>query len=141
MQDDRDSTDSQETVVTQSWLYSEHPHQVEDEEEDQEPYEWDSFQEEPSYLDQSVSSPQIAVQLERDTRRQSSTSDNLLEVPPSQVVQPFIFSRELAEPYATWPPRNPSSEPEFFAEDLLPAGLLDTVNEFEEEKTCFSILI
>ena len=73
MQDDRDSTDSQETVVTQSWLYSEHPHQVEDEEEDQEPYEWDSFQEEPSFLDQSVSSPQLAAdKLERDTRRQSS---------------------------------------------------------------------
>lgn len=137
MQDDEDSTDSQETTVTQSWLHSDKTPLVENEEADQEQYEWDDFQEEPSYLEISVSSAQESLEADTHTRRQSSTTDNLLEASPRQVVQPFVFSTNPAEPYSAWPPRNPSSEPDFFAESLLPTDLLDAVNESEEFEEVF----
>ena len=53
------------------------------------------------------------------------------------IVQPFVFSTDPAAPYATWPPRNPSSEPDFHALNLLPAGLLDEVTETEEYEEVF----
>ena len=104
---ERDSPDSQNT--TESWLDSvEPPAEVEEEVTDQENYEWDNYIEDPSYLDPNLSSP-LEV-LEQDTRRQSSTNNQLLEASPRHVVQPFVFSTDPAAPYATWPPRKPSSE-------------------------------
>ena len=139
MQDDGNSSDRPETPV--SWLESDKPPQAEAEVNDQENYEWDNYFEDPSYLDLNLSSPLEAQEQEKDTRRQSSTDNQLLEASPRHVVQPFIFARDSAEPYATWPPRNPSSEPEFFAENLLPAGLLDAVNESEEDEVFFDLNI
>ena len=134
MQDERDSSDSQNTP--KSWLDSvEPPAEVEEEVTDQENYEWDNYSEDPSYLDPNLSSP-LEV-LEQDTRRQSSTNNQLLEASPRHVVQPFVFSTDPAAPYATWPPRNPSSEPDFHALNLLPAGLLDEVTETEEYEEVF----
>ena len=54
-------------------------------------------------------------------------------MPP--VIKPFIFSyQDQDNHYAVWPPRNLSSESDLAPEEsLLPRGLLDCINEEEEE--------
>ena len=98
---------------------------------------WDNFQEDPSYLEVSVNSAQESEEAERHSRRQSSTRDNLLDGPPRQLIRPFVFDTNPDHSYSVWPPRKPSSEPEFFAEHLLPRDLLDAVNESEESEEVF----
>ena len=101
--------------------------------------EWlDNFQEEPSYLEKSVNSAQKSEEAERHSRRQSSTRDNLLDSHPrQQLIRPFVFDTNPDHTYSVWPPRKPSSEPDIFAEHLLPRGLLDAVNESEESEEVF----
>ena len=98
---------------------------------------WDNFQEDPSYLEVSVNSAQESEEAERHSRRQSSTRDNLLDGPPRQLIRPFVFDTNPDHSYSVWPPRKPSSEPEFFAEHLLPRDLLDAVNKSEEPEEVF----
>ena len=98
---------------------------------------WDNFQEEPSYLEKSVNSAQDSEEAQRHNRRQSSTRDNLLDSPPRQLIRPFVFDTNPDRPYSVWPPRRPSSEPELFAEHLLPRDLLEAVNESEEPGEVF----
>ena len=121
MQRAEDSSDSSDTVVEE----------VENNEW------WDNFQEDPSYLEVSVNSAQESQEAERHKRRQSSTRDNLLDNPPHQLIRPFVFDTNPDRPYSVWPPRRPSSEPEFFAEHLLPSDLLAAVNESEEPEEVF----
>ena len=103
----------------------------------QENYDWDNYAEDPSYLDPNLSSPIETQEEEQDTRRQSSTNNQLLEASPRHVVRPFVFSTNPAAPYSTWPPRNPSSEPDFSVEDLLPANLLRELTVSEEDEEVF----
>ena len=100
---------------------------------------WDNFQEDPSYLEVSVNSAQESQGAEKHIRRQFSTRDNLLDNSPYQLIRPFVFDPNTDRPYSVWPPRRPSSEPEFFPEHLLPRDLLDAVNESEEPEDLFSI--
>ena len=93
---------------------------------------WDNFQEDPSYLEVSVNSAQESQEAERHKRRQSSTRDNLLDNSPHQLVRPFVFDTNPDRPYSVWPPRRPSSEPEFSAEHLLPSDLLAAVTETKD---------
>ena len=58
---------------------------------------WDNFQEDPSFLEVSVNSAQESERVERHTRRQSSTRDNLLENSPRQLIRPFVFVPRFLE--------------------------------------------
>ena len=127
--------ESQENTEPFSWLGGEELDAQEVNTEDSDNYEWDNYRENPSFVERDLEED-LSVEQEDSTvpptgKRASSTDYQFLEnrVPPVQ----FIFTHNQENAYSVWPPRNPSSEPEFLPEEnLLPAGLLDGIEEIEE---------
>ena len=105
--------------------------------EDLKDYDWDNYRENPSFIDIDPEEEDLVVEQDltvpRSGIRASSTDNNFLEDPVPPVIKPFIFSLEDNQ-YAVWPPRNPSSESDFAPEEnLLPRGLLGSIEEVEED--------
>ena len=105
--------------------------------EDSKEYDWDNYRENPSFIEIDPAEEDLVVEQDltvpRSGIRASSTDNNFLEDPVPPVIKPFIFSLEDNQ-YAVWPPRNPSSESDFAPEEnLLPRGLLESIEELEED--------
>ena len=105
--------------------------------EDSKDYDWDNYRENPSFIEIDPEEEDLVVEQDltvpRSGIRASSTDNNFLEDPVPPVLKPFIFSLEDNQ-YAVWPPRNPSSESDFAPEEnLLPRGLLESIEEVEED--------
>ena len=150
-QESEDSSDSQESLnIGFSFLKD---NQIAEfaaaEESSQErSFDWDHFQENPSFLDPKTDSSHPEENLELNSqvgahstpRRQSSTDNHFLEQEEVRTVGHFVFCEDHSQPLSTWPPRNPSSEPDIFLEsNFLPAGLLDTVEETSLEDEVFDV--
>ena len=102
--------------------------------EDSDNYVWDNYREDPSFVERDPEDEDLIVEQEATVpqtgRRASSTDYQFLEDPVPPVIEQFIFSYQDA----VWPPRNLSSESEIAPEEsLLPRGLLNCINEEEEE--------
>ena len=107
--------------------------------EDSDNYAWDNYREDPSFVEKDPEEEDLTLEREvtvpRTGRRASSTDHQFLEDPVPPVIKPFIFSyQDQDNQYAVWPPRNLSSESDLAPEEsLLPTGLLDCIEEVEEE--------
>ena len=102
--------------------------------EDSDNYVWDNYREDPSFVETDPEKEDLIVEQEATVpqtgTRASSTDYQFLEDPVPPVTEQFIFSYQDA----FWPPRNLSSESDLAPEEsLLPRGLLNCINEEEEE--------
>ena len=102
--------------------------------EDSDNYVWDNYREDPSFVERDPEDEDLIVEqkatVPQTGKRASSTDYQFLEDPVPPVTEQFIFSYQDA----VWPPRNLSSESEIAPEEsLLPRGLLNCINEEEEE--------